>query len=80
MVGNKNFRCSAVFTSKQGHQLLFNRKMPLISVYLFHFGMRFLILDTGQWDYLGFLLWEQLQAIGEVWSRVGGFGVNLHSC
>lgn len=80
MVGNKNFRCSAVFTSKQGLQLLFNRKAPLILVYLFNFGMGYLILDTGQWDYLGFLLWEKVQATGKVWSRVGGFGVNLHSC
>lgn len=80
MVGNKNFRCSAVFTSEQGLQLLINRNAPLILVYLFNFGMGYLILDTGQWDYLGFLLWEQVQATGEVWSRVGGFGVNLHSC
>lgn len=42
--------------------------------------MGYLVLDTGQRDYLGFLLWEQVQATVEVWSRVGGFGTNLHSC
>lgn len=80
MVRNMNFRCCAVFTSKQGLQLLFNRKVPSVLVYLFNFGMAYLVLDTGQWYYFGFLLWEQVQATGEVWSRVGGFGVNLHSC
>lgn len=36
--------------------------------------MGYLVLDIGQWDYLGFLLWEQVQATGEVGD---GFGVNL---
>jgi len=42
--------------------------------------MGYLILDTCQRDYLGFLLWEQVQATDEVWSRVGGFRANLQSC
>lgn len=80
MVRNKNFKYSAVFTSKQGLQLLLNRKALLMFLYLFLFGRGYLILDTGQWDYLGFLLCDQFQATDEVWPWESGFRVNWHSC
>lgn len=48
MVDNKNFKYSAVFTSKQGLQLLLKRKALLMLLYLFCFDMGYLILDTGQ--------------------------------
>lgn len=67
MVGNKNFKYSAVITSKQGLQLLLKRKTLLMLLYIFPFDMGYLILDTGQWDYLGFLLCDQFQATGKVW-------------